>query len=173
VRAASEGHALLSRSPIVRNRTFTLSRGEPLWSWRRRIMQAFVIELEGRRVRVVNTHLGAGVGDEERSRQARRIMSLIRDVDIVAGDLNVHPDSGVLREFDGLEDAWTRRHPGVRSPNTNWESGPRDAPPVQRLDYVLVAAGWEVLDVVIPTDWERWARISDHLPVVVDLREKS
>jgi endonuclease/exonuclease/phosphatase family metal-dependent hydrolase len=26
-----------------------------------------------------------------------------------------------------------------------------------------------VLDVSIPTDWERWAPLSDHLPVVVDL----
>ncbi len=173
VRTASEGHALLSRAPIVRNRTFTLSRGEPFWSWRRRIMQAFVIELDGSRVRVVNTHLGAGVGDDERSRQARRIMSLIRDVDIVAGDLNVHPDSGVLREFEGLVDAWDRRHPSVRSPHTNWEPGARVAPPVQRLDYVLVAGGWEVIDVVIPTDWERWAPLSDHLPVVVDLRRSS
>ncbi len=170
VRTASEGHALLSRAPIVRNRTFTLSRGEPLWSWRRRIVQAFVVEFDGARVRLANTHLGAGVGDEERARQARRIMALIRDLDIVAGDMNVHPDSGVLREFDGLVDAWERRHPGLRSPNTNWEPGARVAAPVQRLDYVLVANGWEVIDVLVPSDWERWAPLSDHLPVVVDLR---
>jgi endonuclease/exonuclease/phosphatase family metal-dependent hydrolase len=133
------------------------------------VVQAFVIELDGATLRLANTHLGAGVTDEERARQARRIVSLIRDLDLVAGDLNVQPDSGVLAEFRGLTDAWARAHPGSRSPHTNWEPGPRDHPPVQRLDYVLVSPSRVVRDVQIPTDWERWAPLSDHLPVVVDL----
>jgi endonuclease/exonuclease/phosphatase family metal-dependent hydrolase len=44
---------------------------------------------------------------------------------------------------------------------------------VQRLDYVLVARGWRVLDVQIPTDWEHWAPLSDHLPVIVDLEREA
>lgn len=173
VRIPSEGLAIASRAPIVRNRAFAISRGEPWWSWRRRIAQAALVEFDGEFVRTLNTHLGAGVGDEERARQARRIVAIATDLDIVAGDLNVTPDSGVLAEFSGLRDAWSVLHPGVPSPGTNWKPGPRDAPPVQRLDYVLVARGWRVLDVQIPTDWEHWAPLSDHLPVIVDLEREA
>jgi endonuclease/exonuclease/phosphatase family metal-dependent hydrolase len=165
----SEGLAICSRAPLVRMKAFAISRGEPWWSWRRRIVQAVVVEQDGALVRVANTHLGAGVTDEERARQARRIVSIAANLDLLAGDLNVLPDSGVLAELVGLRDSWATLHPHVRSPNTNWEPGPRDTPPVQRLDYVMAAPSWRVLDVSIPTDWERWAPLSDHLPVVVDL----
>lgn len=169
IRTAAEGLAVIARSPIVRNRTLAISRSEPPWSWRRRIAIAVVVELDGMLVRAVNTHLGAGVTDEERARQARRIVSIARDLHLLFGDLNVVPGSGVLAEFAPLRDAWAVLHAGLRSPNTNWEPGPRDHPPVQRLDYVLVDPDLVVHDVQIPTDWERYAPLSDHLPVVVDL----
>lgn len=169
VGAPSEGLAIASRAPIVRNRAFSISRAEAWWSWRRRIAQAVVVEFEGEFVRLANTHLGAGVTDEERARQARRIITIVPDLDLVTGDLNVQPDSGVLAEFYGLHDAWDRLHPGAPSPSTNWQPGARVAPPVQRLDYVMVGRTFRVADVQIPTDWERWAPLSDHLPVIVDL----
>jgi endonuclease/exonuclease/phosphatase family metal-dependent hydrolase len=169
LRIPSEGLAIAARAPIVRNRAFSISRGESWFSWRRRIAQAVVIEFDGEFVRLVNTHLGAGVTDEERARQARRITAIAADLDLAVGDFNVHPDSGVLAEFTALRDSWSTRHPGVPSPNTNWHHGPRVAPPIQRLDYVMVSRAWRVIDVQIPTDWERWAALSDHLPVIVDL----
>jgi len=169
VRIPAEGLAIASRSPIVRNRTFSISRGEPFWSWRRRIAQAVVVERDGVLVRMVNTHLGAHVDDEELARQARRIVAIARDLQVIAGDLNVRPDSGVLAEFLPLRDAWSILHPHAPSPSTNWRHGPRDEPPVQRLDYICVAPAAHVRDVQIPTDWERWAPLSDHLPVIVDL----
>ncbi len=169
VRIPSEGLALATRAPILQHHHVAISRRAPWWSWRRRVVQSCMLQFDGVRVRVANTHLGAGVGDEERARQARRIVSVIRDLDIVAGDMNVDPDSRVLAEFVGLRDAWAIANPGLRSPNTNWAPGPRVAGPVQRLDYVLVAPNWRVIDVQIPTDWERWAPLSDHLPVIVDL----
>ena len=169
VRGPAEGMAVIARAPIVRNRTFAISRSEPPWSWRRRIAIAVVIEIDGVFVRAVNTHLGASVTDEDRARQARRIVSIARDLHVLVGDLNVVPGSGVLAEFAPLRDAWSVLHAGLRSPNTNWDPGPRDHPPVQRLDYVLVDPATAVHDVLIPTDWERYAPLSDHLPVVVDL----
>jgi endonuclease/exonuclease/phosphatase family metal-dependent hydrolase len=169
VRTPAEGLGIAARAPIVRNRAFTVSRGEPWWSWRRRIAQAVVVERDGTLLRIVNTHLGAFVDDDARAHQARRIMTIARDLHVVAGDLNVRPESGVLAEFLPLRDAWSVLHARAPSPSTNWPAGPRVAPPSQRLDYVCVAPSLRVLDVQIPTDWERWAPLSDHLPVIVDL----
>ena len=42
--------------------------------------------------------------------------------------------------------------------------------PDQRLDYVLVPTGSEVLLVDTPEGGDAWRAISDHLPVLVEFR---
>jgi endonuclease/exonuclease/phosphatase family metal-dependent hydrolase len=169
VRAPFEGLGVMARIPIVQARRFAITRTVPWWSWRRRIALSIVLGTEAGLVRIVNTHLGSGVPDRVRARQARRILERVGGVDIVAGDLNVTPESHVLAEFEPCVEAWERRHPGSPHPNTNWGHGPRAHPPIQRLDFVLVGPDLEVVDVQIPRRWETWAPLSDHLPVVVDL----
>ena len=51
-----------------------------------------------------------------------------------------------------------------------FRSGPRDRPPAQRIDFVLVPSGMRVLRAWVPGDWKHLATLSDHLPVVVDLQ---
>ena len=90
---------------------------------------------------------------------------------IIAGDLNAEPESAELARFGelGWRDAERSAHPDVARPSTNWHGGRRVAPPTQRLDYILVRDSIEVQDAFVPTEWGRWAELSDHLPVVARL----
>ncbi len=170
---AAEGLAVLTPLPPRAVRTKRLAGGMKFWSWRRRIAIAAVIDGPSGALTVVDTHLGAGVGDAERLRQARLVTKLVgTGVGVIAGDLNTHPGSIVLGTFagDGFRDAWTDVHPN-RPGATNWPPGPRTGAPTQRLDYVLLSAGLWATGAELPAsdepDFERYGRISDHLPLVV------
>lgn len=168
-----EGLAIVSRRSLVDVERLALAMPWSFWSWRRRI--ALAATLDGpERVRVVNLHLGAGVTDAERSRQARRSMDVVGDVPaVIAGDLNVTPGSVVLRVYEdaGFVDAWSSTagdEPGF----TNWRTGPRTAPPTQRLDYVYVDDALVPVDAWLPDDIDavgRFGALSDHLPLAVTL----
>jgi endonuclease/exonuclease/phosphatase family metal-dependent hydrolase len=124
-------------------------------------------------VRVVSTHLGAGVGDDERARQAELVAAMAPG-GVVAGDLNTAPGSIVLARFAeaGFRDAWALLRPDEPGA-TNWLRGPRDEPPTQRLDYVLVGGGLTVVDVSLPDDPVELGRLSDHLPLNATLRSSA
>lgn len=169
----AEGHAVLSRWPLRDVGTLVLARRWSWWSWRRRITLSGVVSTPGGDVRVLCTHLGAGVPESERTHQAERLLQHA-DADVatvVAGDLNAGPDSPTLAAFadHGFEDPWivTERD---RAP-TNW-AGARHRPPTQHLDYVLVR-GLRPVEVAAPVhgddDLERFAALSDHLPVVAEV----
>jgi endonuclease/exonuclease/phosphatase family metal-dependent hydrolase len=172
VRVPAEGLGILARHPVVEARTQVLAHRWQFWNWRRRIALHATVRVGERTVRVVDVHLGAGVDHDERTRQARAVLDHARGVAIIGGDLNAEPGSRELDAFAaaGWSDAETRhRNAGVRTPSTNWVPGPRTAAPTQRLDYVLVRDTTDVLDACVPGDWERWAVLSDHLPVVTRL----
>lgn len=173
VRAPAEGLGLLVRGGIIRRcSTQRLSQRECWWSWRRRIAQHAEVEVRGAVLPIVNVHLASGSRPAERLRQAERLLARRAPGAPVAGDLNDQPGSAVLARFAaaGLHDVWRRAHPGAPDPPTNWRAGPRTAPPVDRLDYVLVDDGVAVLDAFVPAAWQRYAPLSDHLPVVARLR---
>ena len=130
------------------------------------------MEIGVRRIRGVDVHLGAGVAPSERVRQARLVQELAGDATLIAGDFNAEPESAELAVFTerGWRDAERRAHPDQVRPSTNWHRGPRVEPPTQRLDYLLVRSSVEVVEGFVPIDWERWAALSDHLPVVARLR---
>lgn len=180
----AEGLALLSPTPPVGVGVVHLAHPFRFWSWRRRIaIRVEVVTTDGP-LAVVDTHLGAGVDDAERSRQAELAVGLLRagavpaHLGCVVGDLNTRPGSEVLGTFraHGLRDAWGACHPGEPGP-TNWSRGPRDGPPTQRLDYALVGDGLEVLDVAVPAagepGFERYGVLSDHLPVTVTVTPRA
>ena len=126
---------------------------------------------------VVDVHLGAGVGDPERVRQAHRTAALVGASGCVVGDLNTRPGSAVLEAFAaaGLRDAWAEARPDDDGP-TNWGRGPRDGPPRKRLDYALVTPDLEVCGAAVPafgtSGFERFGELSDHLPLLVELTPK-
>jgi endonuclease/exonuclease/phosphatase family metal-dependent hydrolase len=176
LRAPSEGLGLLSQGAITRCTVQRLARPARFWSWRRRIAQHAEVAAGGAHLALVNVHLAAGVDDAgaagERIDQADRLLARRDPRAVVAGDLNDTPGSAVLDRFAaaGLRDVWEQAHADRPHPPTNWRAGPRAAPPVDRLDYVLVPNAVEVLDAHVPADWERYAPLSDHLPVVAALR---
>ncbi len=172
VKVPAEGLGILSTLPVSEVRASVLAHPWAFWNWRRRVMVECSVALGERRVRFVCTHLGAGVPPAERVRQAHLVTARADGAVVIAGDLNAGPQSEELRALaaTGWTDAERGLHPGTASPATNWQPGPRVAPPTQRLDYVLVRDSVEVIDAFVPTDWERWAGLSDHLPVVTHLR---
>jgi endonuclease/exonuclease/phosphatase family metal-dependent hydrolase len=172
VRIPAEGLAVLARHPVTDVRTQVLAHRLAFWNWRRRIALHATIDIGRRTVGVVNVHLGAGVTPAERVKQVQALLAACGGAVLVGGDLNAGPSSDELAVFAaaGWEGAERRcRDPGRPPPSTNWVPGPRTAAPTQRLDDLLVGAGTTVLDAYVPTDWERWAALSDHLPVVARL----
>ena len=166
----AEGLAMLSPLPLVDVDRRVLARRRQFWSWKRRV--ALAARVEGSALRLVDTHLGAGVGDEERRRQAGLTVSMAgAPPSVVAGDLNTRPGSIVLDAYAeaGFADSWTQVRGDDDGP-TNWSPGPRLDPPSQRLDYVLTS-GCEVVAATLPSqgDHRRYGAISDHVPLVVDL----
>ena len=172
----AEGLAVLGPSALREPQRIVLATG-PFWSSRRRIAVAATVDVHGGPVRVVSAHLGAGVGDDERARQAR-IVAEAADGGIIGGDLNTDPGSAVLDVFAGagFHDAWDVARPGQAGP-TNWRAGPRHQAPVRRIDYVLRGPGWSVVGAEVPAfgddGFERFGPLSDHLPLTVTLERTS
>lgn len=168
-----EGLAVLTPFPPRSVRTVHLATRLRFWSSRRRIAVVVVIDGPSGPLTIADTHLGAGVGDAERLRQAARLSKAVGGGDaVIVGDLNTHPGSIVLGTLaaDGFRDAWLDLFPN-RPGATNWPPGPRTGPPTQRLDYVLLsddlwAASAELAALDEPA-FERYGRLSDHLPLVV------
>lgn len=168
---APEGLALLSPRPMTDVERTVLAMPWSFWSWRRRV--AIAATVDGGRLRVVDTHLGAGVSDAERARQARITLEMARrGPSVVGGDLNTRPDSPVIRTYRdaGFADAWSTVSDELGA--TNWKPGPRTEPPIQRLDYMMVGGGVRVVSAMVPSPddaVERFGPISDHVPLVVSL----
>ena len=171
VKVPAEGLGIISMYPLRRVRSHHLAHRWQAWNWRRRIAVRAEIELQDRVVPIVDVHLGAGVPTQERLRQVQSLLEIAGGASLIAGDLNAEPDSAELAEFanHGWRDAERRTHPDASGPATNWHAGPRVKPPTQRLDYLMVRDRVSVTDTSVPADWERWARLSDHLPLVARL----
>jgi endonuclease/exonuclease/phosphatase family metal-dependent hydrolase len=173
VRVPAEGLGLLARHPVTDVTVQVLAHRWQFWNWRRRIAMHATVRLGDRAVRIVDVHLGAGVAHEERIRQVRALLQRTRGVALVAGDLNAEPHSAELDEFAAagwMDTEELARGAGTPRPSTNWAQGPRTSAPTQRLDYVLAREPTEVIGAFVPDDWARWAVLSDHLPVVAQLR---
>jgi endonuclease/exonuclease/phosphatase family metal-dependent hydrolase len=167
----AEGLAVLASGPVDGIEVEALAQPWSFWSSDRRI--AVAADVDG--ARVVVTHLGAGVGDVERSRQARRVARFAGPHGVIAGDLNTDPASSVIRTFRdaGFVDAWSEIHTEADRGFTNWGGGRRTEPPTRRLDYVLAGPGVAVVAAEVPSfgdpDFDRFGVLSDHLPLTVTL----
>lgn len=172
IRVPAEGLGILARVPLVDLRVQPLARRWRFWSWRRRIALHVALVVDEKPVRVVNVHLGAGVGVAERARQVHALLEAAPHARVIAGDLNASPGASELAPFAalGYEDVEQRVRGHDAATPTNWAPGPRTTAPSQRLDYVLVRPDVRVDEGFVPDDWERWSALSDHLPVVARLR---
>lgn len=157
----AEGIGILSPWAVSGRMRTTISPGVSTWVYKHRVLLAATITRREGTLRVFNTHLASHDADE-RLAQAKRVADRVRadtaPCTILTGDLNTTNDSEieVLREFKavGLYDAGgTVSNPSI-APN-------------QRIDYVLLPANATMLLSHTPDGGELWARLSDHLPVLV------
>lgn len=156
------GNAVLSRFPVKRAKNTHLksfAHGE------QRGVQQLVIEVGGRELLFMNTHLDARRDPAERehsSVELKAIVAAAAQPVILLGDFNAAPDApsiAALRAF--LADTWTAlyQEPGytipVRKPN-------------KRIDYIWLTPGaFEPVSMQVLS-----SEASDHLPIVAELRLK-
>lgn len=145
------GNALVSAEAPQRVRRHLLpSKGE------QRALVEYWLLLQGREVRVLNTHYG--LTSEQRLAQSRTLVEVLASDDsptVLLGDLNAEPDAPEIRL---LVEAGLRHAAPLEL-----LTFPCDRPTV-RIDYVLVTAQIEIASgftVATPS--------SDHLPLVADL----
>jgi endonuclease/exonuclease/phosphatase family metal-dependent hydrolase len=125
------------------------------------------VEIDGRRLQVINTHLGL-IPREQRSQAAHLADKAWLDNEhcawptILLGDFNATASSLVYRTLTAkLQPA--RRLARRKTPTSTFPS----PLPVLRIDHVFVSPGIEVQEVFAPFD--PLTRVaSDHLPLVMD-----
>jgi endonuclease/exonuclease/phosphatase family metal-dependent hydrolase len=131
-----------------------------------RIATIAVVDLEGTRVQIVNTHLDSA-STEHRTTSAAQLVTWLDPAlpRVVLGDLNAGPDAP---ELAALYEAGLRQALPADAGGTNHDfSGRTDG---RRLDHILVSADVEVLDAEIAHPRPRGRLASDHWPVVATLR---
>lgn len=151
------GQAILSRTPAS-DLTVHWLPGEP--ERERRIAVSCQIESGAQRITFVTTHLHHQ-NASFRERQAEAINKLFGNSlgpVVLAGDLNVLPDSSVMEILssqwqnatEGLADRWT--FPATK--------------PEAQIDFVLArpAGRWSVVETLVPLE----PVVSDHRPLVVE-----
>ena len=157
------GNAVLTRFPIKRAKNTHLksfANGE------QRGVQQLVLDVRGRDVLFMNTHLDARRDPAEREHGAgelRQIVSAAGSMPVIlVGDFNAAPAApsvAKIREF--LSDSWTmvNQDPGFTIPVKK---------PSRRIDYV-----WITKNSIEPLKLEVLAsEASDHLPIIAELRVK-
>ncbi|MFI6181909.1 endonuclease/exonuclease/phosphatase family protein [Nonomuraea sp. NPDC051191] len=166
------GDALLTNLPVRQVHSYPLGAHDyPTGAQ----AQAIVLEVGGKEVGIVNTHLQAPEGQAPEVAAIARALAVGRDADeaghraagageqvkrpvILAGDLNTRPTDPAMEVLKaaGLTDPLT----AFGDPPTS----PADAPK-ERIDHVLLTQGLTAISGQVPR-----LPYSDHLPVLTTLR---
>ncbi len=156
----AEGQALLASTELIDVHQHVLSRGVSKWTYRHRTMITATVDRGADRLRISSVHLSSSSADE-RIEQARRAATFITAepaaLRVVCGDMNAANELEVIREFHIV---------GVRDTGGDFTNHSRS--PSKRLDYVLVPENAKVSAIDTPEGGDKWAALSDHLPVLVE-----
>lgn len=175
----TEGMAVLTPH-VFDSWTSDVLTAAPLWSWRRRISLRAHIVRNTKRLGILNVHLSPHGADDVRRRELARLaaetagaanasmQSLGAELDVVVGDFNDELSSAtaVFRTQGSAQDI------GEGGPPTCWTPGNRiGRPPSHRMDGGIALGSVIGIQASTPTvDLDRWAKVSDHLPVTIDVR---
>ncbi len=171
----SEGLAVLTQHRIDSWRAETITSAAP-WSWRRRIiLRAHIIASTGESLQLVNVHLSPHQAAARRKAEWTKIArsapegTVATAPDVIVGDFNdsvTNATAELANHFSMVDTTACANAP------TCWTPGLRAGRrPTQRLDGILAAPTFTASEPTTPTDdYDRWAGISDHLPVTVTLR---
>lgn len=165
------GHALLSRFPIEVVKRARLPHDPSSWWQEPRSAIWARVEIGGRRIHVITTHLG--LGPHERVLQAQELLG--RDW---IGGIPVHEPVLLCGDFNALPNSAPYRLLAARLRDVQAGAGHRplgtfsSSQPIVRLDHIFASGHFERSRVVVVrNDLTRVA--SDHLPLVADLRVAS
>lgn len=155
------GNAVLTKFPI---RSAKNTQLKSFANGEQRGVQQLVLDVGGREVLLMNTHLDARPDPAEREHSATELRAIAAAAGtmpvILVGDFNAAPETpsiATLREF--LTDAWTvvRKDAGFTIPVKK---------PSKRIDYI-----WITPASITPVRMEvLHSEASDHLPIVAELR---
>jgi endonuclease/exonuclease/phosphatase family metal-dependent hydrolase len=159
------GNAVLSRLPIKRAKNTHYKMLRP--GEQRGALQ-LVLDVHGRDVLFMNTHIDYRPDDAERLMNVEELKAIVSDATkekqpvIITGDFNSLPGSRTHERMKAfLTDAWEIAGKG------DGFSYPAEKP-IKRIDYIFVS-----LDSVEPVKTEVLHSLaSDHLPVITELRLK-
>ena len=161
------GNAVLTRFPVVRwtNTHFQMLRApEP------RGMLQVVVDVRGRQLAFVNTHLDAGREDAERWSSVTEMLTLAKLYPglplLLCGDFNETPEARVIRRLsESFDDIWTVVGEG---------DGPTvpASKPRRRIDYLWIPKDKSLTPLTPLTAWVACSDASDHLPVVAEFQLK-
>jgi endonuclease/exonuclease/phosphatase family metal-dependent hydrolase len=156
------GNAVLTRFPVVRwtNRHYKMLRpGE-----QRGVLQ-LVLNVDGREIVFMNTHIDYRPEDSERWSNVKEIEELAKYYAgrpmIVCGDFNDTPESRVCRRLnESFDDTWKLigEGDGFTIPAAN---------PRKRIDYIWISKDKSLVPL---RAWVPQSDASDHLPVVAELK---
>lgn len=157
------GNAVLTRFPIKRAKNTHYKMLRP---GEQRGVQQVVLDVHGREVLFLNTHIDYRPDDAERMLNAGELKEIVAAAGampvIMTGDFNAVPDSRVIATIGTfLTDTWTKvgQGPGLTIPVKV---------PKKRIDYVWISPTTiEPVAMHVP-----YSEASDHLPVVAELRLK-
>jgi endonuclease/exonuclease/phosphatase family metal-dependent hydrolase len=155
------GNAVLTRFPIKR------AQNTPLKSFahgEQRGVQQLVLDVHGRELLFMNTHLDARRDPAEREHSATELRALVAAAGampvILVGDFNADPAApSIVAVRQWITDAWTALHrePGFTIPVKK---------PNKRIDYIWITpASIEPLAMTV-----LHSEASDHLPIVAELK---
>jgi endonuclease/exonuclease/phosphatase family metal-dependent hydrolase len=147
------GNAILSRTPLAPVANMDLAGRQPFWVTQNNRRALFVsADIGGRPVLLASLH-NDSFDMRNNERQARQLVEFVGDRPaVLAGDFNNRPEERsikVIRDSGKFAGAFD-------GPPTFFE-GKRQ----ERLDYVFVPAGWELVDHRVIAD-----DTSDHRPLV-------
>lgn len=166
----TEGMAILAPDPISSLTVDVVTSASP-WSWRRRIVVgATITPPDGKSIRILNVHLSSHDASDRRVGELAAIANVNgrNHLDVIGGDFNTDLNASPTAAAFDHRDASPLGSP------TCWAPGPRAGHgPVTRLDSIFVDEPWVIGTANTPTtELDRWAKVSDHLPVDVAISRR-
>lgn len=156
------GNAVLTRFPVRQTANLHYRMVRP--GEQRGLLQV-VLDVHGRELVLLNTHLDYRADDVERLSSAAEIGGRLSQYPqravMLCGDFNDVPDSRTYQRFgEWFTDAW-----GVAGKGTGFTYPARE--PSKRIDYIWVLKEGEIEPLEL---WIPRSEASDHLPVVGEFR---